>query len=85
MDILVRSWQDLTKILKNPSLKDHAKILPRIARCHGKLLREPCSPKKFIVKCYLGRKYLKGSQQKYTSMQIYIVRYDDFLLARYNI
>ena len=36
MDILVRSWQYL------------AKILPRTARCHGKILsREPCSQEKF--------------------------------------
>ena len=35
--------------------------------------------KNFIVKCYLGRKDLKGSQQKYTSMHIYIVRLDNFL------
>ena len=43
-------------------------------------------PKKnFIVKSYLGKKDLKGSQQKYTSMQIYVVRHDNFLLARYKI
>ena len=34
-------------------------------------------PKKnFIVKSYLARKNLKGSQQKSTSMEIYIVRHE---------
>ena len=38
--ILARSCQNLGKIL--------AKILPRIARCHGKISsREPCSQEKF--------------------------------------
>ena len=36
-------------------------------------------PKKnFSVKSYLVRKNLKGIQQKSTSMQIYIVRHDQF-------
>ena len=43
------------------------------------------STKKFIVESYLDRKDLKESQQKVTSMQIYIVRHDNFLLARYKI
>ena len=81
MDILVRSCQDLTKIL--------AKILPRYCKELQDVMVKPYQeshvPKKnFIVKSYLGRKDLKG-QQKYTSMQIYIVRQDNFLLARYKI
>ena len=63
-----------------------AKILPKISRCHGKILsREPCSEEKFYWKSYLARKNLNGSQQKSTSKQIYIVRHDNFLLARYKI
>ena len=38
MDILERSW-------KNPN-QDLAKILPRIARCHGKILSERASFRK---------------------------------------
>ena len=45
MDILVRSCQDLEK------------ILPRLARCHGKILsREPCSQDKFCCKILFGQK-----------------------------
>ena len=67
MDILVRPWQDLSTIL--------AKILSR--SCHGthfamvRSYQENHVPKKnFIVKSYLARKNLKGSQQKSTSMYI---------------
>ena len=76
MDILVGSWQDLATIL--------AKILSK--SCHGihfamvRSCQENHVPKKnFIVKSYLVRQNLKGSQQKSTSMQIYIVRHDNFL------
>ena len=72
---LVRSWQDLGRIV--------AKILVR--SCHGihfAMVRSyqevHVLKKKFIVKSYLARKHLKGSQQKSTSMQIYIVRHDNF-------
>ena len=81
MDILVRSCQDLRTIL--------AKILPWYSFCHGthfakvRSYQESHVPKKnFIVK---ARKNLKGSQQNSTSMQIYIVRHDNFLFARYKI
>ena len=82
MDILVRSCQDLGKIL--------AKILPRYCRKLQDVMvrsyQENHVPtKNFIVKSYLDRKDLKGSQQKYTSMQIYVVRHDNFLLARYKV
>ena len=82
MDILVRSWQGLGTIL--------AKILSR--SCHGLHFamvisyQESHVPKKnFIVKSYLARKNLKGSQQKSTSMQSYIVRRSNFLLAGYKL
>ena len=43
-------------------------------------------PKKtFIVKSYLARKNLKGSQQKSAFLQIYIVRHGNFMLAMYKI
>ena len=65
-----KSWQDLGTIL--------AKSLSR--SCHGihfamvRSYQESHVPKKnFIVKSYLARKNLEGSQQKLTSMQIYIV------------
>ena len=81
MDILVRSCQDLGKIL--------AKILPRYCQklqdVMVRFYQESHVPKKFFVKSCLGRKDLKESQQKYSSMQIYIVRHDNFLLARYKI
>ena len=82
MDILVRSWQDLGKIL--------AKILPRYCQELQDVMvrsyQESHVPKKnFIVKSYLGRKDLKESQQNYTSLQIHIIRHDNFLLARYKI
>ena len=57
-------------------------ILFAMVRSH----RESHFPKKyFIVKSSLARKNLKGSQQKSTSMQVYIVRHDILLLARYKI
>ena len=72
MHILERSCQNLGKIL--------TKILPR----HWQELQdvivgsyqESHVPKKtFIVKSYLERKNLKGSQQKSTFLQIYIIRH----------
>ena len=82
MDILVTSWQDLGIIL--------ARILIRSS--HGihfamvRFYQESHVPKKnFIVKSYLSTKNLKGSQQKSTSKQIYIVRHDNFLLVSYKI
>ena len=37
-------------------------------------------PKKnFIVKSYLGKKDLTGSQQKYTALLIFVVRHENFL------
>ena len=57
-------------------------ILFAMVRSH----RESHFPKKyFILKSSLARKNLKGSQQKPTSMQVYIVRHDILLLARYKI
>ena len=77
--ILARSCQDLRTIV--------AKILSR--SCHGthfamvRSYQESHVPKKnFIVKSYLARQNLKGSQQKSISMQIYIVTRDNFLFPR---
>ena len=72
MDILVRFWQDLGKIL--------AKILPRywqeLQDVMVRSYQESQVPKKtFIVKSSTERKNLKGSQQKSTILQIYIVRH----------
>ena len=82
MDTLVRSWHDLGQIL--------AKILPRFCQELQDVMvrsyQESHVPKEnFIGKSYLGRKNLKVSQQKYTSMQIYIARHNNFLLERYKI
>ena len=57
MDILVRSCQDLGKIL--------AGKVRSYQESH-------VSKKTFIVKSYLERKNLKGSQQKSTFLQIYL-------------
>ena len=69
MDILVRSWQDLGKIL--------AEILPRYWQELQDVMvgsyQESHVPK--ILKSYLERKNLKGSQQKSTFLHIYIVRH----------
>ena len=70
--ILTRSCQDLRKIL--------AKILPRywqeLQDVMVRSYQESHVPKKtFIVKSYLERKNLKGSQQKSAFLQIYIVRH----------
>ena len=56
-----------------------ANILPRYWQelpCHGKILsREPGSQEKFYCKILFGQtKNLKGSQQKSTFLQIYVVR-----------
>ena len=82
MDILVRSWQDLGTVL--------VKILSR--SCHGlhfammRSYQESHVPKKsFILKSYLARNNQGRSQQQSTSLQIYIVRHDNFLLAKYKI
>ena len=80
-NILARSCPNLRTIL--------AKILSR--SCHGinftmvRSYQESHVPKKnFIVKFYLARKNLKESQEKLTSMRIYIVRHDNLLFARYK-
>ena len=53
MDILVRSWQDL------------AKILARIARCHGTILsREPCFQENFYCKILFGKKKIRKEVNK---------------------
>ena len=70
--ILARSCQDLGKIL--------AKILPRYCQeMHDVMVKSyqenHVSKKTFIVKSYLSRKNLKGSQQKSSFLQIYIVRH----------
>ena len=70
--ILARSCQDFGKIL--------AKILPRYwQELQNVMVRSyqesHVSKKTFIVKSYLERKNLKGSQQKSTFLQIYIVRH----------
>ena len=70
--ILVRSCQDLGKIL--------ATIFPRywqeLQDVMVRSYQENHVPKKtFIVKSHLERKNLKGSQQKSTFLQIYIVRH----------
>ena len=81
MDILVRSWQDFGKIL--------AKIVPRYCQELQDVMvrsyQKSHVPKKnFIVKYYLARTNLEGSHQKSTSMQIFIVRHDKFLLLWYK-
>ena len=72
-DILVRSWQDLGKIL--------AEILPRycqelqdvLVRCH--LFKRAMFPRKILLQNLIWpEKNLEGSQQKSTFLQIYIVR-----------
>ena len=77
MDILVRSWQDLAKILLGKIL---AKIVTRYFQEWQDVMvrsyqESHVSKKTFIVKSYLERKNLKGSQQKSTFLQIYIVRH----------
>ena len=72
MDILVRSCQDLGKIL--------AKILPRywqeLQDVMVRSYQESHVPKKtFIVKSYLERKNLKGSREKSAFLRICIVRH----------
>ena len=81
-EILTRSWQDLRTIL--------AKILPR--SCHGyhfamvRSYQESHVPKKKVfVKPYSVGEKMKEIQQNLTSMQIYIVGHDNFLLATYKI
>ena len=82
MDILLGSLQDLGTIL--------AKILSRYY--HGihftkvKSYQENHAPKEvFIIKSNLASKNLTGSQQKSTSLQICIVRHENFLLAKYKV
>ena len=83
MDILVRSWQDLVKILEQSWLRSCQDLAMVLILQMVRSYQESHVPKKnFIVK---SRKNLKGSQQKSTSMQIYIVRHDNFLFARYKI
>ena len=70
--ILARSCQDLGKIL--------AKILPRYwQELQDVMVRSyqvsHVRKKTFFVKSYLERQNLKGSQQKSTFLQIYIVRH----------
>ena len=73
----------LSKILAQDLETILAKILSRV--CHGihfamvRSYQESLVPKKkFIVKSYLASNNLEGSQQKSTSMQIYIVRHGIF-------
>ena len=81
MDILVRSWQDLAKILEK-SCQDLGKILAKFLPRHWQELQdlrvrsyqESHVPKKtFIVKSYLERNKSGRSKQKSTFLQIYIV------------
>ena len=69
-----------------------SKILARFWNTHGfhfamvRSYQESHVPKKnFLAKSYLAKNNLKESQQKLTSMQINIVKHDNFLLARYKI
>ena len=71
MDILVRSWQDLGKILAKIVTRYCQELQDAMVRSYQE---SHVSKKTFIVKSYLERKNLKGSQQKSTFLQIYIVR-----------
>ena len=71
-DILVGSWQDLGKI----SAKIVTRYCQELQDAMVRSYREShVSEKTFFVKSYLERKNLKGSQQKSTFLQIYIVRH----------
>ena len=72
MDILVRSWQDLVKILAKIVTRYCQELQDAMVRSYQE---SHVSKKTFIVKSYLERKNLKGSQQKSTFLQIYIVRH----------
>ena len=79
--ILARSCQDLGKILARIVTRYCRELQDTMVRSY----QEGHVPKKnFIVKSYLARKNLKGSQQKSTSMQIYIVTQDNFRFPRYK-
>ena len=67
MDILVRSWKILAKIVTRYCQELQDAMLRSYQESH-------VSKKTFIVKSYL-EKNLKGSQQKSTFLQIYIVRH----------
>ena len=76
--------QERGKILEQSWLgpcQDLAMVFIAMVRSY----QESHVPKKnFIVKSYLARKNLEGSQQKSTSLQLYIVRHEKFLLAIYK-
>ena len=72
MDILVRSWQDLGKILAKIVTRYCQELQDAMVRSYQE---SHVSKKTFIVKSYLERKNLKGSQQKSTFLQINIVRH----------
>ena len=72
MDILVRSWQDLGKILAKIVTRYCQELQDAMVRSYQE---SHVSKKTFIVKSYLERKNLKGSQQKSIFLQIYIVRH----------
>ena len=64
--ILARSCQDLGKIL--------AKILPRYWQELQDVMVRSYQERHVSKKSFIVKSYLKGSQQKSTFMQIYIVR-----------
>ena len=64
MDILVRSWQDLAKILEKSFLRS-CQDIAKIARCHGKiLLGEPCSQENFYCKILFDKKISERKSTK---------------------
>ena len=70
--ILARSCQDLGKILAKIVTRYCQELQDAMVRSYQE---SHVSKKTFIVKSYLGRKKLKGSQQKSTFLQVYIVRH----------
>ena len=70
--ILARSCQDLGKILAKIVTRYCQELQDVMVRSYQE---SHVSKKTFIVKSYLERKNLKGSQQKSTFLQIYIVRH----------
>ena len=69
---MVRSCQDLGKILAKILLRYWQELQDVMVRSYQE---SHVSKKTFIVKSYLERKNLKGSQQEPTFLQIYIVRH----------
>ena len=72
MEILVRSWQDLGKILAKIVRRYCQELQDAMVRSYQE---SHVSKKTFIVKSYLERKNLKGSHQQSTFLQIYILRH----------